>query len=304
MNRLILAFTIRLIFLSGCQSNKNEHQKIATKEPVSEANNNSVNAEEIIEVLKNTDITIPGVYGKLEKGTNTTVRGNEVDYKREFIGKPINIMNLQELEESEDKREISFSANIEGQFFKTISPCTLRATIEIDENNSINISEVGLLDDVLPDITPTIPFDLNYYLSPSGDEATTIRFSITGKEYEANKDLYNIDDSTMEYDAATNGRDAGGTYYITLPLDSEHIKSLEIEYNRGSAIEYEFSTITATLYNGLKIYGTINIKYFPAQRLYPKEYDESSKGFLKNSADYWIFSNDENNWSLDSKRKK
>ena len=61
-----------------------------------------------------------------------------------------------------------------GQFFKTISPCTLRATIEIDENNSINISEVGLLDDVLPDITPTIPFDLNYYLSPSGDEATTI----------------------------------------------------------------------------------------------------------------------------------
>ena len=39
------------------------------------------------------------------------------------------------------------------------------------------------------------------------------------------------------------------------------------------------------------------------QRLYPKEYDESSKGFLKNSADYWIFSNDENNWSLDSKRK-
>ena len=74
-------------------------------------------------------MTIPGVYGKLERGTNTTVRGNEVDYKREFIGKPINITNFQELEVSEDKRDISFSANVEGQFFKTLSPCLLKATI-------------------------------------------------------------------------------------------------------------------------------------------------------------------------------
>lgn len=306
MNRLILAFTISLIFLSGCQSNKNENQKIATKEPVSEVNKNKndTDAIELLSFLKSTDITIPGTYGKLQDGTNNIIPGNGEDYKREFIGKPSNITNFQELDYTDDKIEVIFSSDIEGQFFKTLSPCDIKATIGKNENHDFYIIDAELLNGKVPEITPTIPFDLNYFFSPSGEESNIIRFSITGKEYDANKELYTLKDSTVEYDAFINGRDAGGTYYITVPIDQEHIKSLDIEYDRGSAIEYKFVTLTVTLYNDLKIYDVVNIKYFPAQRTYPAEYNEKSMEFLKNAADYWIFSDDENNWSLDSKRKK
>lgn len=305
MKIIIFVFILSMALISSCGKKEitDTQQNDIKQSSSTKTDKISSDNTEILAILENTEITISGVYGKFENGTNNVVRGHETGNKREFIGKLKDITNLQVLKEN-GNTIVSCTANVEGKFFKTINPCGIQAIIEKDSDNKLYISTTTLLEDTLPDITPTVPFDVNYAFESSDKESTTIKFSITGKEYEADKELYTFENSTMEYDSFTNGRDAGGTYYITIPFDKEHIKSLEIVYLSGNnTIEYNHVYMVATLSNNLKIYGNPTITYFPAHRIYPHEYDSDNNNILQKDSDYWIFSK-YGTWSLDSRRKK
>lgn len=304
MKYIIIIFTLSIAMLTGCTSSLKEstdNTSIATEktpEQKSDAKDNKNNAE-ILALLERTEITISGIYETRDRKTLNLVRGNDWD-KTDFTGKLKDISDIHTVNEN-GKILVSLIANVEGQLFKTVSPCGIQCTIEKNSDNKLSIVSINLLEDMLPDITPTVPFDVYYAFEPESDnkrEFTSVRFSVTGNEYEANKELYTIEGAEVRYDAATNGRDAGGTYYITIPFNREYIKELEIEYtasSSNSAIYIKFPYLTATLNNGLKIFGRPEISYVSSLDSHP----------LEKPADYWIFRNlDDNTWGLDSKRKK
>lgn len=291
MKQIIIIFTLSITMLAGCTTHQKEiitNTSMTVEKSPEQKDNNA----EILALLDNEEVTISGVYGKFEPGTDNIIRGNDMDHKREFTGKIKDITDLQILEEN-GKIKVNLIANVEGQFFFTTSPCAIQFIIEKDSDNKLSIGSTTLLEDMLPDITPTIPFDINYVFEPSDTEPDTIRFELSGKEYEANKELYTIEGAEINYDAAINGRDGGGTYYITVPLSKEYIQDLDLDYsktNHRTAIDYGHIIMTATLKNGLKIYTQPTIRYIPSSRFHT----------LENTADYWEFTN-LNHWYLDKK---
>lgn len=292
MKQIIIVFALNIAILTGC-----------TSSPKGNADNTSITTEkdnvkdnkdksEILALLEETEVTISGVYGKFEKKTDNVIRGNDEDNKREFTGQLKDISDIHTVNEN-GKILVSIIANIEGQFFKTVNPCSIQCTIEKDSDNKLFISSTNLLEDILPDITPTVPFDINYVFEPSGTEPNTISFKLSGKEYDANKELYMIDGTEIVYDAATNGRDAGGTYYITVPLSKEYIQDLGLDYsqtNNCNVIDYHNIIMTVTLKNGLKIHTHPTIRYILSNNFHT----------LENPADYWEFT-DLDYWALDKK---
>ena len=292
MKQIIIVFALNIAILTGCTSSPKgnaDNTSITTEKDNVEDNKDK---SEILALLEETEVTIFGVYGKFEKKTDNVIRGNDEDNKREFTGQLKNISDIHTVNEN-GKILVSIIANIEGQFFKTINPCSIQCTIEKDSDNKLFISSTNLLEDILPDITPTVPFDINYVFEPSGTEPNTISFKLSGKEYDANKELYMIDGTEIVYDAATNGRDAGGTYYITVPLSKEYIQDLGLAYsqtNNCNVIDYHNIIMTVTLKNGLKIHTHPTIRYILSNNFHT----------LENPADYWEFT-DLDYWALDKK---
>lgn len=299
MKRIITISILSVAMLIGCTKVQKEPTVGTFTNSESESVKQTgitgnIDDTEILSLLDEEEVTISGIYGKFEKGTDHVIRGSE-DNKREFSGKLKDITNIQTLEEN-GKTLVYLLANVEGQFFKTTSPCGIQAIIEKDSDDKLYISSTTLLEDMLPDITPSVPFEIDYIFEPSGTEPTAIMFELSGKEYEANKQLYTIEGAITEYDAAINGRDGGGTYFISIPLTKEYIQSLELDYSNvfnHTVIEYTNIRMIATLKNGLKIYGRPKIFYVLS----------SASRSLEKLADYWVFE-DLEYWSLDSKRKK
>ena len=300
MKQIIIIFTLSITMLAGCTTHQKEIMT-NTSMTVEKSPEQKDNNTEILALLDDEEVTISGIYETRDRETLNLVRGNEWD-KIDFTGKLKNITDIHTLNEN-GKIIVNLIANVEGQFFKTISPCAIQFIIEKDSDNKLSIGSTTLLEDMLPDITPTVPFDINYAFEPEPDnkrEFTSVKFSVTGNEYEANKELYTIDGAEIKYDAAINGRDGGGTYYITIPFDKEHIEELKIEYTAGnsnSAIYIKFPYLTATLTNGLKIFGRPEISYVSSLSSHPLP--------LEKPADYWVFrDSDDNIWGLDSERQK
>ena len=300
MKRIITISILSVAMLIGCTKVQKEPTVGTFTNSESESVKQTgitgnIDDTEILSLLDEEEVTISGIYGKFEKGTDHVIRGSE-DNKREFSGKLKDITNIQTLEEN-GKTLVYLLANVEGQFFKTTSPCGIQAIIEKDSDDKLYISSTTLLEDMLPDITPSVPFEIDYIFEPSGTEPTTIMFKLNGKEYEANKELYTtIDGAVTEYDPYTDGRDGGGTYHITVPLSKDYIQSLKLDYSNvfnHTVIEYTNIRMIATLKNGLKIYGRPKIFYVLASDFYN----------LEKPADYWVFE-DLEYWNLDSKRKK
>lgn len=300
MKRIITISLLSVaILLIGCTKVQKEPTTSAftnsKKESVKQTSaTGNIGDTEILSLLDEEEVTISGIYGKFEKGTMNVIRGDE-NNEREFSGKLKNISNIQKLDEN-GKTIVYVLANVEGQFFKTINPCGIQAIIEKDSEDKLYISSTTLLEDMLPDITPSVQFEIDYIFEPSGTEPTTIMFKLSGKEYEADKELYTIDGAVTEYDPYTDGRDGGGTYHIIVPLSKDYIQSLELDYSNvfnHTVIEYTNIRMIATLKNGLKIYGRPKIFYVLASDFYN----------LEKPADYWVFE-DLEYWNLDSKRKK